>query len=415
MKTDTPFFSIIIPTRNRYETLPHAIRTVLLQDLDSFELIISDNSDPEVCEKEKITETYKSDARIKYYRPPHNMSMSDHWEFAVSKAIGEFIIIFGDDDGLVKGALSNIYNTIKKTNTNLVSWARVEYNWPDRLPKHLANLMVIPYIHRTGMMDGMPYIKKTVHCRADYRYLPMLYNSAVSKNIIKLLKEKTGRVFNASSPDVYTGYAFAYLLKEYICVGQPLSINGVSSKSNGAAQSNNDDSKRDDFWKLGERSEIKWPETIPHFYTSYLGIIEPFVQLSKFFPELSGYISRKEIYKIIIDRIESSSEKDLEKKISMILESAKNDKHLYSWVSAYIAEVKPKNIPETLNSFENIIGFNGSHLTLDGSKFGLENVYDVSIFINDLFGNLKDEDFLKPATLPVFKRIKKAAAIVLRT
>ncbi|HVM87578.1 MAG TPA: glycosyltransferase family 2 protein [Puia sp.] len=410
---NTPFFSIVIPTRNRYETLLYSIRTVLEQDFSSFELIISDNSDQEICTQRQFSNEHKDDRRVKYFRPPQVMAMSDHWEFALSKVSGQFIIVFGDDDGLVKGALSKIYNIIQETNARLVSWARIEYSWPDRQPLEHANLITIPYNHSTGIVNSKTYIKKILSYKADYRYLPMFYNSAVSKETINLLKQKTGRIFNAASPDIYTGYAFAHLLKNYISIGQPLSINGVSSKSNGAAHLINDESVKKDYWKTFQSSSIKWPTSIPEINNVYLGVIEPFTQLKNYFPELESYISRKEIYKIIIDKLESIDEDDLKKKKEVILKSARNDKKFYHWVEKYIQKKNAKYPSAVFNGKSNEIGFNGANLVLDASKFGLKNVYDVSIFIADLFGPLKDKNFLKPAELTFTDRAKKAAGILL--
>jgi len=88
-----PLFSIIIPTRERHQSLPYAIQTVLNQSYDNFELIIMDNFSGE--------ETYQAvsqfqDKRIKYYRSPERLSMSDNWELALSKVQGDYINIIGD-------------------------------------------------------------------------------------------------------------------------------------------------------------------------------------------------------------------------------------------------------------------------------------------------------------------------------
>ena len=411
---DSPFFSIIIPTRNRYETLPYAIRTVTEQDFNSFELIIADNSDPENFGGISAIEEYLKDGRVKYFRPDSILSMSDNWEFAVSKASGEFVIIFGDDDGLVAGSLAAIHRIIKQTGTLLVSWSRVEYSWPDRLPKQYANIAVIPYNARTGVIDSKRYINEIIHHKADYRTLPMFYNSAVNKSLIAALKNKTGRVFSASSPDIYTGYAFAHLMKEYITVGYPLSINGVSSKSNGAAHQNADESVKADYWNLLKKSEIKWPKLLPEVHDSYLAIVEPFTQLANFFPELKTYISRKEIYKIVVDRLEGLDEDDIRKKTEKILDSAKEDLHLHRWLTGYVRKAKPKIVRENITGYEDSIGFSGSHLVVDASKMGVENVFDLSVFLRDLYGRVKEQDYLKPVRASLLSRIKKAAGIVLR-
>jgi glycosyltransferase involved in cell wall biosynthesis len=411
---DSPFFSIIIPTRNRYETLRFAIRTVIEQDFSSFELIIADNSDPENFGEISAIDEYLKDARVKYFRPDSNLPMSDNWEFAVSKSSGEFVIIFGDDDGLVAGSLAAIHRIIKKTGTRLVSWNRVEYSWPDRLPKQYANITIIPFKAGTGVVDSKRYIRKIIRYEADYRNLPMFYNSAVNKELITLLKEKTGRVFSAFSPDVYTGYAFAHLMKEYITVGYPLSINGLSSKSNGAAHLNADESAKADYWKLMRKSEIKWPSLLPEVHEPYLGMIEPFIQLANFFPELNAYISRKEIYTVIVDRLAGRDEEDIRKKTEIILESAKEDHNFYRWLSDYIHKAKPKITRDNPTGYEDIIGFSHSHLIVDASKMGVKNVFDLSVFLRDLLGKVKDQDYEKPVRSSLLKRARKAAGIVLR-
>ncbi len=407
-----PVFSIIIPTRNRYDTLRFSLQTVLNQSFSSFELVVSDNSDPENLSQLHSIKEYMADERIKYYRPESVLSMSDHWEFAVSKAKGRYIIIFGDDDGLVAGSLNVINDALQRTNADLVSWARVEYSWPDRLPLQYSNQMVVPYMGKTGLVNGEEYIKKVISTKGDYRYLPMFYNSAVSGTLVEKLKQKAGRVFNASSPDIYTGYAFAHLTKHYVTIGTPLSINGVSSRSNGAAHASGDKVIKSDHWSLLKKSSIKWPESLPEIYTSYMGIIEPFVQLTFAFPELSKYISRKQIFKNIIDTLESIDEEDLQRKLATILSNAKNDSALHSWVVNYIVKVKP-SVTEEIRDYKDRIGFDGSHLVLDASKFGLKNVYDVSIFTHDLCGKVKDNNYSKPAFLPLFRRIKRAAGIIL--
>jgi glycosyltransferase involved in cell wall biosynthesis len=409
-----PFFSVVIPTRNRYDTLRHTMRTVLDQGFSPFELIISDNSDEEFLpQKELIAEQLK-DERVRYFRTPSLLSMTDSWEFAIAKAEGDYLILFGDDDGLVPGALENIAGIIRETHREVVSWSRIEYSWPEREPVDIvANLVVAPYNAKTGVIESDRYIREIINHEADYRLLPMFYNSAISRKLIDKLKARVGRVFNASSPDVFTGYAFAHMLGSYLTIGQPLSINGVSARSNGAVHHNHNKLK-DEHWNLLRKSAIQWPAGLPEFYTAYLGIVEPFVQLTKFFPELGKYISRKNIFKIIIDYLESSGQQDLEKKIATIIDSAGDDPALQKWVSGYLQKVKPVYQPVVDTGYSNRIGFNGDRLILDASKFGLTNVYDVSQFMGNIFGQIKNKNYNDPAYFPLLKRARKAAAIILK-
>ena len=338
--------------------------------------------------------------------------MTDNWEFGVSRASGKFLIIFGDDDGLVRGALQQLYDIIQQAKTQLVSWARVEYSWPGRLPLSYENLMIIPYMAKTGFVQSKSYIQRVIRYKADYRYLPMFYNSAVSRETVERLRSTAGRVFNATSPDLYTGYAFAHLLKEYITVGFPLTINGVSATSNGAAHLNDDQAIMADYWRLIKGSQLKWPRMLPEVNTPYIAIIEPFLQVTSVFPELGRYISRKEIYKVIIDTMESKTGSEWENKLKRIEDSAGDDPSLQKWFGSYARKLTPKIRPgEPAGA---AIGFDGSHLILDGSKFGVANVDDASIFIKNVLGDIKDKDFCKPAVPDMLKRVRKAAAIVLR-
>lgn len=403
------FFTIIIPTRNRYDTLPYAVATVLNQGFQDFELLISDNSDEKKFnEAESIHKTW-NDLRVRVIRPNRVLSMSDHWEFAISRAEGSYLILFGDDDGLVADALQIIYSVIQRTKTDIVSWARVEYNWPDR--DEYPNQIVFPYLNKTGFINSSNFIRKVVAYKTDYRFLPMFYNSAIRTSLVNSLKIETGKIFSATSPDIYSGFAFAHLSKRYLSVGHPLSINGVSAKSNGAAHSIDSRPRGSDHWSLLTQSTIKWPSILPDMYTGYLGIVEPFVQLSMFYPELKNYITRKKIYKIIIDTLTATTEEDFYKRLKVVAQSASDDSKLYRWIERYSRRLVPKIKEESFVS-KYPIGFIGSHMILDGSDFDLKNVYQVSQFIPKLIGGIKDNDFEKPLNPSLFRRIRRALGII---
>jgi glycosyltransferase involved in cell wall biosynthesis len=84
-------FSIVIPTRNRPELAAIAIKSVLRQDFQDFEVVVSDNSSPEdEPELEKVV-AKTADSRVRYVRPPAELTMGEHWEFALGHARGEYV------------------------------------------------------------------------------------------------------------------------------------------------------------------------------------------------------------------------------------------------------------------------------------------------------------------------------------
>ncbi len=74
-----PFFSIVIPTYNRSNLFPLAVRSILRQTFEDFEVIVSDNwstdDTPEVARQ-------FTDPRVKYVRTPRHLVIADSWEFA---------------------------------------------------------------------------------------------------------------------------------------------------------------------------------------------------------------------------------------------------------------------------------------------------------------------------------------------
>ena len=100
--SEKPMFSVVIPTRERCETLEFAIKTILSQTYDNFELIIMDNYSQD--KTQEIVKSYE-DARIRYFQSTKRLSMRDNWEAALSHVNGTWMIFIGDDDGLIPDSL----------------------------------------------------------------------------------------------------------------------------------------------------------------------------------------------------------------------------------------------------------------------------------------------------------------------
>src|SRR5262249_38681440 len=114
-----PRFSIVIPTRDRADTLRHTLRTCLAQDFADFEIVVSDNdSSPAVRE---VVENF-ADSKIKYIRTRRLLAMSDSWEFALEHAAGEFITVIGSDDGLLLHALTEIDRVLRMSDATILRW-----------------------------------------------------------------------------------------------------------------------------------------------------------------------------------------------------------------------------------------------------------------------------------------------------
>jgi glycosyltransferase involved in cell wall biosynthesis len=227
---NNPFFSILIPTRQRHVSLHYAIKTVLAQDFQDFELVIMDNNgSPETKE---VTNAF-DDERIAYHRSNESLSMTENWELGLSKVQGQYVTVIGDDDGLLPDALSRCFELIKQYQVPIVSWYRWPYFWPNAPQQQ--NSLYVPFSSTISLINGRDLLKKVYQCEIVCEHFPTLYNSFVSANLIKDIKQKNNGNYysvNCFCPDVFSGAVNAFFCDQYVHSARPLSLSGISGASN---------------------------------------------------------------------------------------------------------------------------------------------------------------------------------------
>jgi len=103
-----PKVSVLIPTYNYARYLPEAIESVLGQDFQDFELLISDDCSTDNS-AEVIARYAARDSRIHFQIHPKNLGMVENWNWCLSQARGEYIkFIFGDDKLLSPSAIGKM-------------------------------------------------------------------------------------------------------------------------------------------------------------------------------------------------------------------------------------------------------------------------------------------------------------------
>lgn len=168
------FFSIVIPTFNRNKELLMAVKSVLRQDFNNFEIVISDNA----SSKDPLPALKKlKDRRIKYFRNDKNIYFARNLYKAIKLATGKYVFILGDDDLILeKGCLSRLYSLIKKTQVGYIRMGFVFYmnddlsnlflrsSFKDTKKPQLINLKVknyqiIKYLYNSqfGFMSGVVF------------------------------------------------------------------------------------------------------------------------------------------------------------------------------------------------------------------------------------------------------------------
>jgi glycosyltransferase involved in cell wall biosynthesis len=227
-------FTVVIPTRDRADTLLYAIKSALSQDYQDFTVLVSDNASedntPDVVASIR-------DERLRYVHTGRRLSMSHNWEFALGFVPDGWVTIIGDDDAILPGALTRVSGIADETGTQAVRANVCRYQWPTlRGCKYGALAVDLGRGYRK--VDSGRALQAVMDGRMDYTRLPVLYNGGfISMELIKEAKSRRedGLFFRSLTPDVYSAMVFSLLTDEYVYSDEPLAINGASIHSGGTA------------------------------------------------------------------------------------------------------------------------------------------------------------------------------------
>jgi glycosyltransferase involved in cell wall biosynthesis len=114
-----PKITLVIPTYNRADLMPEALKSCLDQSEPIDEVIVIDNhSDDDTL---KIAKDYASRAKnIKVYQNPKNVGMVNNWNVGIKKAKNNFVSLLHSDDLLPKNWCKNIKEAIRFYQDNQV-------------------------------------------------------------------------------------------------------------------------------------------------------------------------------------------------------------------------------------------------------------------------------------------------------
>lgn len=242
-----PYFSVIIPQKNRAEYLVHTLRTCMLQDYPNFEIIVSDDCS-EDNSVEVVNELIKSDPRIKLHAHKHHMGMRNNFEFALSQVKPGFVMALGGDDALVPGCIWRMHEILTTTKRELLTWTPAGFTYPDQ--EGGKNIFYIKKQRHKGVQfikseDFLNKLSDTFLYQIDE--CPMLFMKAVaSTNLIDRVKSRTadGSFYYCATPDGFSGVVLAGEVDDYAFTNEPLSVGGSTVKSQGRNYQRTDESSK---------------------------------------------------------------------------------------------------------------------------------------------------------------------------
>jgi len=234
--SNLPRFSVIIPQKDRAEYIGHTLKTCIIQDYPNFEVIVSDD-----CSEDNSVEVIRTlaekDPRIKLFAHKEHLGMHDNFEFALNQVKPGYVIALGGDDGLTPGCIWRMYEILKETGRELLTWTPAGFTYPDN-----AGEGGIFYVKRKKK-ERIKYIKSEDFLNKiarTFRYqideCPMFYmKGVVSTDLIERVKSRTKdhSFYYCPTPDGFSGVVLAGEVEDYAYTNEPLSIVGNTTKSQG--------------------------------------------------------------------------------------------------------------------------------------------------------------------------------------
>jgi glycosyltransferase involved in cell wall biosynthesis len=279
-----PSISLIIPTRERCETLKYTLQTAIQQDTPDYEIIVCDNNSTDDTAS-VVREV--SDPRIRYVNPGRRLSMCDNWDFALAHAAGQYVIFIGDDDAVTKHGIDRLKALLRERPYEAYMWTTPTYTWPidDHEPMAEGHLSTgVP--HELDLRD----MARTAIANGGWRHyrIPGTYHAAISKRILDAIRDRSGRVFHTTQPDLFTSLAVPAYASTSLYTGYPITILGWSGKSNGGA-SIAKDGRSVQAKCIAEYGDYKTHRTLfPDTPIAANLICDAFLVAKDMFPELYG-------------------------------------------------------------------------------------------------------------------------------
>jgi len=231
-----PLLSIVVPSKDRYETLLVLIDAVMSWPEEEFELIIQDNSTNNDPISTALAE-HADDPRFLYNHVDQPLSAPENGDVGMSLATGRYVTLLGDDDGLLPQTV-DICRWLLREKVDVLACQRAAYVWPDVTVKYRHNETLkgsLRFQAYSGKLRSLSATaerdKVSLLGASSMENLPRLYHGLVRRDCLESLKADAGTYFPGPVMDMSSSVGLVPFVQRYVSVDIPLIISGNSAKS----------------------------------------------------------------------------------------------------------------------------------------------------------------------------------------
>lgn len=229
-------FSILLPTRNGGNFLDNCIRSILEQDHSDFELVISDNANTDATSN--IISGFSGDPRLKVIRQDQVIPVAENWTAALQSSNGDYVLMMGDDDYLLPGALRRLDEAlVRYDNPDCILYNGYSYVAPNAISNNPASFWAQEHHHYGSDFDketvlSMPHRLSIVYDMFRFQQrIPL--NMQTTLFARRAIEKESGSVFRAPFPDHYLLNALLIAADKWVYLPERLVVVGISPKSFG--------------------------------------------------------------------------------------------------------------------------------------------------------------------------------------
>jgi glycosyltransferase involved in cell wall biosynthesis len=266
-----PLLSVVIPTKNRHETLSVLIAYLLSWDSLEVEVVVNDNSDNAI---DPTSWGKVSRVNLIYNYDREKLSAIENCDRAVSLASGEYLSFLGDDDAATPSILK-VVKWMKKHQIDCLVPNCGTYNWPDlqhavKLNNRLNGRLFSPRTFGSATVlsptNELKYVLATGG--QTLAKMPRLYHALAAKSLVDRIRNKYGTVFPGPVPDMSNAVVMSRLNPKTVSFPYPVIISGISSKSMAGRNSRRD--HQGEISKepsIPKEAECNWTKQIPKYWS----------------------------------------------------------------------------------------------------------------------------------------------------
>lgn len=400
-------YFIGIPSRNRISTLLKCIESLAWIDRSDVQIVFSLNGYNDQDIKiigAAITENIKS-ISTEVLIPQKLLSMPDNFEFCLKACRARYVSFIGDDDTIVCNAFELADQHFDEDPGIILSWYRWPYYWPKE--KEHDGLLFLHSCTRAQRIYSRDLLKDMFYAWPDYTFLPSVYNSFVPVSVIKNIKN-FNRAIDCHNPlfandsyrlwpatrvvsvDVYTAFAIPAFVDYYDFLLYPLTVSGISNKSNGLSNKRDPNGESTRFAsELGVSAidqlvdrRIGGPSS-----SSTLSMSTDLLRVAeRYYSNALGTLSARRILGLSLIRMcaqELSQDPELLKEITKIsIDNAFIVQNLAAYSSKFILPLE-KQATYARNScvmaIQETILASARRVVIDASAYGILNLKDVAL------------------------------------